>query len=238
MSLNPTVGRTPLDRPDLYVAARLLIFDTPMKRTTRDNSILKTLATKVRFLCLEQAATWWDGRSAQALARRRLRQLANAGFVESSRVRAEPLLELAGPIVTWAPGEPDPPFQAVSNTLRERWPNIQPRQFTIYRATRTTNNRFGGPDFFKPIGADQVTHDMQVASVYLRLLETSPAAADAWLGEDVLGPAGYKLKDPDAVLRYDDGAELAIEFGGRYDAQRIRDLHLDCVHQERPYELW
>ena len=192
----------------------------------------------MRFLCLEQAATLWDGCNAQASARRRMGQLVASGFVESGHVRAEPLLELAGPIVTWAPGEPDPPFQAVSNTLCERWPNVQPRQFTIYRATRTTNNRFGGPDFFKPVSPDQVTHDMHVGSVYLRLLEANPAAAEAWLGEDVLGQAGHRLKDPDAVLRYDEGYEVAIEFGGRYDVERVRDFHHDCADRRRPYEVW
>ena len=35
-----------------------------------------------------------------------------------------------------------------------------------------------------------------------------------------------------------DGAELAIEFGGRYDVERIREFHRDCVARRRPYELW
>ena len=36
----------------------------------------------------------------------------------------------------------------------------------------------------------------------------------------------------------EDGSELAIEFGGRYEAERVQDLHVDCAKRGRPYELW
>ena len=209
-----------------------------MKRTDRDMAILKTLATKVRFLSLAQVATWWDGTSAVASARRRLIQLGDAGFVELTRVRGDPMLELSAPVCTWSPGERDPDFRAVSRTLRDRWPEAQPSHYTVYLATQATNNRLGGPERRKPTFSDQISHDLHVSEIYIRLLRADPGAAAAWLGEDVLGKAGYKLKDPDAIIRREDGSELAIEFGGRYDPERVQDLHVDCAKRGRPYELW
>lgn len=140
--------------------------------------------------------------------------------------------------MAWSPGQPDPDFRAVSNALRDRWPQRPTRLFTVYRATQMANNRLGGPTRVKPLADDQITHDLHVSEIYLRYLRTNPSAADAWLGEDVLGKAGYKLKDPDAIIRNEGEPELAVEFGGRYDVQCLRDLHEDCAERGRAYELW
>ena len=209
-----------------------------MRRTDRDRDILVTLATRLRFLALRQVASWWQSPSAAQSARRRLAQLEAEGMVVLSRVHAEPLLELRAPIVAWIPGHPAPDFRAVSNTLNSRWPVVAPAALMVYRASRTTNNRFGGPGRLAPLSADQITHDLHVSEVYVQLRRTDPATASAWIGEDVLGKAGYRMKDPDAIVRRPDGSDIAIEFGGRYDKQRVEEFHQDCERRNRPYELW
>lgn len=108
----------------------------------------------------------------------------------------------------------------------------------MYLATQVTNNRLGGPDRRKRTFSDQISHELHVSEIYIRLLRTDPDAAAAWLGEDVLGKAGHKLKAPDAIIRRKDGLELGIEFRGGYDADRVQDLHVDCAQRGRPYELW
>ena len=167
-----------------------------------------------------------------------MNQLRDAGYVQVSHVLAEPALDLLAPIVTWAPGQPDPDCLTVSHTLCSRWPDCPGRSTTVYRATQMTNNRLGGPARIKPLSDDEVTHDLHVSAVFLRFLRADPELAGQWLGEDVLGKAGFRLKDPDAVVRHPDGSELVIEFGGRYGADRIRDFHDDCVKRGRAYQLW
>jgi hypothetical protein len=109
----------------------------------------------------------------------------------------------------------------------------------IYRATQTTNNQYGGSTRPKPVHPDQVTHDLHVGLVYLHFFRADPEAAAAWVGEDLRPKAGYHLADPDALLEYEDGRpEMAVEFGGRYDARRVRDLHEDCQSRGRAYQLW
>ena len=201
-------------------------------------AILKALAVRVRLLSMEQVATWWNGASPSAAARRRMNQLRDAGYVQASHVVAEPSLELRAPLVAWAPGQPDPDCLAVSHTLCTRWPDCPSSSTTVYRATQMTNNRLGGPARIKPLSDDQITHDLHVSSVFLHFLRTTPELADCWLGEDVLGLAGYRLKDPDAIVRHPDGSELVIEFGGRYGVERVRDFHDDCVKRGRAYQLW
>jgi len=209
-----------------------------MARTDRDKLLLKVLARKIRVVVADQVATWWA--VTPATARRRLNHLAEIGCLEAIRGdRALPFIELAQPVVTWSPGRPDPNPDAVAWRLQHRWPDMPPVPVTVYRASQHSNNRYGGPRKPKPIREGQLTHDLHVTSLYVRFSRCDAERAQAWLGEDCIPKAGYRKKDPDAVLIFDNGRpELIIEFGGKYDARRVADFHRDCRERERAYELW
>ena len=49
----------------------------------------------------------------------------------------------------------------------------------------------------------QVTHDLQVATVYLHFLRTNPRLAAAWVGEEILAESRRDQKLPDAILSDD-----------------------------------
>ena len=85
----------------------------------------------------------------------------------------------------------------------------------------------------------QATHDLGVASLWLRLHEQTPAWADAWRGEDLLAHTRLGEKLPDAFL-FDAAGEIiwVIEFGGANDAQRVREFHEDCAQRQLPYQIW
>ena len=85
----------------------------------------------------------------------------------------------------------------------------------------------------------QVTHDLHVAALYLRLLQADPRAANAWTLDLHLTTERKNQKLPDAVLKNPDGSDgRVIEFGGAYPARRVQAFHEDCLRRSLPYELW
>jgi hypothetical protein len=212
-----------------------------VQRTTRDHEILKALAVKVRMLSLAQIAeAWWATASRPEVhARRRLSELRDAGLVQETAVPASPLLELSAPVVVWRVGQPTPDHAAVAAILLHRWPAAPTRPTSVFTSTEAANNLYGGPLSVRPIHPAHVDHDLHVAEVYLRYRRTHPELTERWVGEDVRPKSGYRLKDPDAVLEFDGGALIhVVEFGGRYDSERVRDFHDDCAKRHRSYEIW
>ncbi|MBI1826054.1 MAG: hypothetical protein HY287_02460 [Planctomycetes bacterium] len=212
-----------------------------MKRNPRDHQIVESLTTKVRMLSLEQIAEgWWDKtRNPKLLARRRLTVLAEEGLLEETVVLALPRLPLTEPLWEWHKGQSEPDFGAIAWTLQSRWPRTAPSRTTILMATKAAHNRYGGALSGGRIRVGQIDHDLHVGAVYLIYLRTRPDMARVWVGEDVLPKSGYGLKDPDAILELDGGKRThVVEFGGRYDKQRIQGFHEDCVRRGRSYEIW
>lgn len=208
--------------------------------TERDEAILRTLACKVRYLTLQQvAATWWRSALHRALiARRRLRLLREKGLLEEVTLPAHPMLPLAEPIVRWRVGDEDPPFDQVAYRLQQRWA-AQYRPTRIFFATARAARHFGAVNRGRILHPDQITHDLHVSALYLKLLKEAPELAAHWVGEDEFAKEREGEKLPDAVLRDGKGPPaFVVEFGGRYDASRLRDFHEDCRKRMLPYDLW
>ena len=210
--------------------------------TARDEEILKTLALKVRMLSLDQLVqTWWKATATgKANARRRLAALVANKLLRLAHVQARPLPELSAPVAVWKPGQSEPHFGAIAWQLQSRW-RSPPRRTSVYVATQKTANQFGGR-LRGIIRHDlQATHDLGVAQVYLQFIAANPKVAKEWVGEDVLRLAYRRQKLPDAVLASSSAGthiRLVIEFGGAYDAGRVRRFHQHCAAQQLPYEIW
>lgn len=210
----------------------------------RDEQILRSLVFRVKMLSLEQVAGYWwkDAVRPTAFATRRLDQLCRAKLLDRRRVMAHPMLELAAPVSTWTPGEPDPTpeeYEAVSYRLQARWEAGGPPEPTVvYLAHRRAVAQLGGAGGkLPPVG--QETHDLHVSALYMRLIGRGYAAGSRWLGEEILRPTRKQEKLPDAVLVDDDGKpNLIIEFGGRYKPERVRAFHEDARERQMRYELW
>lgn len=210
-----------------------------MLRTARDDAILDALSRRVRVVSQEQVLrTWWPEASSSApAARRRLCELQEAKLLRQVRLNARPLLPLEAPLFAWAPGESDPDPDALAYQFQSRWCE-PPRTTTVLVATSKTRAQYGAGSRGR-VNGSSLTHDLHVTELYLRLLRTDPEAASAWVGEDMRPKAGFRLKDPDAVLEFPDGRPPRIvEFAGAYDARHVRDFHEDCRRRRRVYELW
>ncbi|MBX3394332.1 MAG: hypothetical protein KF841_03090 [Phycisphaerae bacterium] len=213
-----------------------------MLRTDRDNQIIEALACCVRLFSLQQLAESWWRESAEPTvpARRRLSQLVSARWLSESHVHAGPLLNLSRPMQTWAPGELAPDCERIARALAQRWASSEPpERLTVFVATKIAHREFGGPPKPKRLDALYATHDLNLATVYLHFRRHRPRDADAWVGEDLRPKAGFRMKDPDAVLEYADGQpDLVIELGGKYSRADIQAFHDDCDRRGRRYELW
>jgi hypothetical protein len=85
----------------------------------------------------------------------------------------------------------------------------------------------------------QITHDLHVSAIYLRLLLESPLEAEQWVPDYQLARTRRGQKLPDAELQDANGRTLkVIEFGGSYGPERVRKVHEDAERRGVPYEIW
>lgn len=211
-----------------------------LRLTVRDEAVLDTLTRRVRCLSMAMVAEmWWsDGDHSLSSARRRLRQLEQAGWVRNYRVFAKPPLELMLPVIRWQPSDPLPDFGPLAYRLQRRFAGTA-RQTPIVIATLAAAKRSGGTGGRAPRDAE-TTHDLALATVYLRLLRTNPTLACGWQSEAFLArhddAAARKL--PDALIVHPDGRETVIELGGEYSPTKLAAFHQDCARLGRGYEVW
>lgn len=204
--------------------------------TERDREIVRTLLDKVRLMSEGQVATtWWAGGAAPAA--RRLRSLADGGWLLGARMLARPLLPLDVPLVAWEPRDPAPEFGSLSWRAQSRW--TSPATFTrIWRAAPLAAARLGGAARRDVKNLCQVTHDLHVAEVYLAFLRDSDPRAAMWVGEDAVPPGLIGGFLPDALLLRRGRIARAIEFGGAYPLGRFARFHEHCEFLGIPYTVF
>lgn len=213
--------------------------NTASQLTERDESILLTLAEKVRCLSIGQIGSFWWSNSArpQEVARTRLRSLEKLGWLRIVQVYARPLIALNEPITCWRPGDGVPNFAEISYRLKNRFSGPAKATSTVV-ASRQIGKRYGSPAGRAPRRAE-ATHDLGLAAVYLHFLRHDSVSANAWVSEAGLVAAGEgrDSKLADALLRLPFG-ETVIEFGGEYGKAKLEAFHDDCAERSRSYELW
>lgn len=208
--------------------------------TEREQEIIAALSGKIRLLSFEDIHhTWWpSSKSAVTNARRRLSAMVDEGLLVKERAFARPRLPLTEPVFRWKPGQDAPAFGELSWKLQSRWTE-EPREITVYLATRRATGIFGGKADGRIKNPSQTTHDIHLGALYLKLRREAPTLAAGWVGEAVLAPTRERQKLPDAILHDREGRpRLVMEFGGAYPAFRLEAFHEDCAKRRLPYELW
>jgi hypothetical protein len=208
--------------------------------TPREREIITALSSKIRMLSFEDIVRrWWPpSKSAPTNARRRLSELIDDRLLARDRAFARPRLPLTEPVFRWKPGEEAPAFGELSWKLQSRWTE-EPREVTVYLATRRAAAIFGGKADGRIKNPSQTTHDIHLGALYLKLCQEAPTIAAGWIGEGVLASTRERQKLPDAILHDREGRpRLVIEFGGAYPADRLQAFHEDCARRGLPYELW
>jgi hypothetical protein len=206
--------------------------------TSRDLDIIESLTRRVRLLSLDQiTAVWWAEQGSARVVRRRLGRLVDRRLLATATINAHPLLHPEVPLFAWEPGEEEPDFEAVARRARVRW-TLAAVPTEVYWATPVAASMYasGAHGLASVIHRD---HDLLLSDVYVHYRTLRPDEACAWLGEDALPKAGYRVKDPDAFL-FDDAGRVrrVIESTGRYGTAQVRAFHDYCAELETPYELW
>ncbi|MBN8625632.1 MAG: hypothetical protein J0M17_09095 [Planctomycetes bacterium] len=206
--------------------------------TDRDLDLLETLTMRVRMLAMIQWAQlgWPLGRNLKT-AQRRLRQLTDTGLIETHVVNAHPLLPAEQPLAEWQPGNCDHDAKKISEQARRRW-NAAAQPMTVCVASPLAAGLFGSTARGLP-AVEHRDHDLRLASTYVYYRQHQPQAALMWLGNHALPKAGYRLKNPDALLRDPCGRTLrVIHSAGHYSHEQVESFHKYCVEHDLPYELW
>ena len=199
---------------------------------------METLTRRVRLLPMHLAAqVWWPDARNQGTARRRLDLLARAGWIECHLINAHPLLPVLRPLFTWEPGQDAPDAERIASQSRSRW--SQPaRPLEVCVASSLAACLLGSTARRLP-PPEHRDHDLRLAAVYVHYRAVFPRLAELWIGQHALAKAGYQIKDPDALLRDENGRVLrVIESAGRNSAPQIERFHEHCVEFDLPYELW
>lgn len=183
------------------------------------------------------------------VCRRATRQLVAGGLLGRKVILAREPPELQAPIVTCSPGDAPFDFDAVA-WLLERRADAPLLPLEVFFATKRCVNLLGGYTKGRPSKQAQAGHDLLVPSAFLRLLETDPALAAGWVGEDGCAaildrPAGRRRpakgeKQPDALI-FDSERRpvMACEVGGLYGPARLRALWEDVVlRRSLTLQLW
>jgi hypothetical protein len=214
--------------------------DSQLVLNGRDREILEALTWRVRLMSVRQVGrTWWAGATdPDGGARARLKALERAGLVQTFTAMARPELELAGPLAVWEVGQAPPDLAALSYRLMSRWAEAL-RQTQCAVATARAGHLFGGRGGRLP-KAQEETHDLHVAGMFLRYRQLRPDLMRHWASEEIVKRGRPKVRGeklPDAMILAPDSAR-AVEFGGEYPKEKLAAFHAYCVAEQYPYEIW
>ena len=245
-SLRPMFSATYCTSRSLYQAHGKIIIERmrapsiQQTWTQRDIDILRTLAMRVRMLNEDQIVKiWWPKRDrGEGNSQRRLTKMRLAGLIHRYRITCHPIIELDEPIFIWRPGDNAPNPGKIAHRLRSRWKLPSVTQTVFVGTEKTCRHLFPGLGGAGPGKIYDWKHDLHVAEVYRFYRRYREDEASLWVGEDALPKAGFGEKDPDAFLMDGKTPTRIVEFGGSYNAERVRDFHLHCRERLIEYELW
>ena len=141
------------------------------------------------------------------------------------------------PLFAWKSGAQGPDAERLSVKSRSRWCRLAlPTE--VYVASPQAACRLGSSaSGIAPF--ERRDHDIRLAAVYIHHRRMHPRLANLWIGRDALPKAGYRLRDPDVLLRHSNGRILrAIQVAGRWNPDQVASFHEYCVESDLPYELW
>ena len=209
-----------------------------MTLTERDLDLVETLTLRVPALTIPQIAdVWWPSARSQRAPRQRLPRLVKSGWIELHMVNAHRPPPTFGPLFAWKPGDEDPDVERISYECRAAC--CEPAQPTeVCVATPRAAGLVGSTARGLP-RPEFRGHDLRLAAVYVHYRKTWPRLTHLWLGRHARPRAGYRLKDPDALLCDDRGRPLRlIQATGRWNAAHVERFHEYCAESDLPYELW
>jgi hypothetical protein len=205
---------------------------------THYRDIFDSLTHHCRVMTAEQIANYWFAHTASPvkIAHQFLRRQQRQQLLKLEHAMIHPPLELVEPIIDWKPGFSDEPhWESIAWQVQSRW-NRNPVRAIIVSATHEARYLCGGAIGGRSIRQTEISHDITLAQLWLRLRQTAPEIAAQWIPEDAISAERLGKRRPDAFLGNDD-SQIAIELGGKaYSAKRLSAIH--AAHRHRHYHLY
>ncbi len=165
-----------------------------------------------------------------------LGRLSRQGLIERVDVRTLGMELPSRPL--WTSKAGPPPYSKIEYVVRSRFRD-DVRTEAIYVASRQGAALLGGKSGKTTMKKTQVSHDLHVASVWLRKFLHKPSEARDWRGEDTYAVERKGEKLPDAMCFADGMPYLVVESAGiSYTAERIEAFVNDCRTRKLEWELW
>lgn len=201
-----------------------------------ETALVEMLTQRVRVLSTAQIASEFF-RGQLDPVEILLEELERAGLVERRSVLARPILSLDAPVISWRPGAETPDYGKAAYRLKTRW-SEPARPTQIVQASGAAVKQFGGYLGGRWPRTSEITHDLNLAKVFLWHCRHRPDDAAAWIPEAQLYAEGrgHRERLPDAVVRSDGVDVRVVEFGGSYGKQKLQSFHAQLC--ELPYEVW
>lgn len=239
LRLGPRCVPAGVQDPGKFRRKRAAMGSLALRLTGRDEAILDALTRRVRVFSVFQVARhWWPGqRHGTESALARLTVLESAGLLKEVTEWAHPELNLVIPILSWKPADGVPNLGQVSYRLKSRWTEA-PTPVRGFIATRSAGAIFAGSGGRQP-RPSEMTHDLHLAAIFLRILSESPRIAQSWVSEAAQHAAGAGRNErlPDALIKTRLGTRV-LEFGGAYSKRKLAEFHAYCSERSLPYEIW
>lgn len=198
--------------------------------------MIEVLTCRIRVLAMNQIVrVYFDGEYAPA--RSCVDALEVSKLLERKSVLARPLLALDAPVISWQPNSTMPDFGGAAYKLKTRWREpVEPVE--ILQASRSARKEFGGVLGGRWPRTSEITHDLHLAEIFLKLAGKQPDLVHGWIPEAQLYAEGrgHRERLPDVVVRVDGVDSRVIEFGGSYGKQKLQTFHAQV--NSLPYEVW
>ena len=196
------------------------------------------LTRKLRVMDAGQVAAelFQDASNPARAARLAIYRLRKRQLLETSTTMTHSVLRFGDALVDWSPGDGVPDFNRTAWQLQSRW-NRPPVKTQLVWASSLANRMFGGVCGGRPPRAKEISHDIHVAQLFFHLQRGALELSEHWMHEDQLRREGWRSSIPDAVIRLPYGKEILIEFGGSYDARKLRIIHENYSTRGR-YQIW
>ncbi len=192
----------------------------------RDRLVTDALHQWIRIILLTQVAELWSADISNT--RKRMTRLARAGWVNQICVHGEPPPDVSRPL--YKSGDNFDP-EEISHAARKRY-HVGPsaRRMVAYEARSGTLSRV------KP---HQISHDAGLTAVWvLHVAKLSRWPIADWVPEDHFPPRAHGCKVEDALLCTGGDVNqpyLAIDYAGKYSAERLIALAHDISKRDLPF---
>lgn len=225
---------------------------TTVELASRDLQILHALTHCVGMITIRHAVrAWWtETKSGLLLARKRLKYLAELGYVNRYRFVCKQIEPPTAPVLSWQPGEEyldKTDFRRASARLKARWNRVSNQSVTVYTASEFSGNLFGTYAGAKP-KIFHAPHDLLLTDVYMHYREQHPGMAARFVHEQCYKKAGYHIADPDAFVLTDphvltrrvdpNNVERIVESGGAYGPDRVEAVFRHAFKNDTQIQLW